>query len=63
MFATLGTEAPDVLINHPPKPGVAGSNPAGGAASDQPKRRLTWKNQQRSIFALMLLCAAVSIRG
>jgi hypothetical protein len=24
---------------------------------------LTWKNQQRSIFALMLLCAAVSIRG
>jgi hypothetical protein len=40
----------------------AGSNPVGGAASDQPKRRLTWKNQQRSIFALMLLCAAVSRR-
>jgi hypothetical protein len=40
----------------------AGSNPVGGAAFDQPKRRLTWKNQQRSIFALMLLCAVVSRR-
>jgi hypothetical protein len=39
---------------------VLNSDTVGGAASDQPKRRLTWTNRLRSIFALMLLCAAVS---
>jgi hypothetical protein len=31
MLATLDTEAPDQASARPPKPGVAGSNPAGGA--------------------------------
>ena len=30
MWATLDTEAPDYASARPPKPGVAGSNPAGG---------------------------------
>ena len=30
---------PDVLINRPPKPGVAGSNPAGGAQNPGPLTR------------------------
>ncbi len=30
MWATLDAEAPDLASARPPKPGVAGSNPAGG---------------------------------
>ena len=32
MLATLGTEGPGYASARPPKPGVAGSNPAGGTS-------------------------------